>query len=160
MGLRPHAPQGEPVQLNQPSRISATTHGNGASPFHISALPTSLQRNVASSVNPWLEDFCSASLQLFIQVDCLYFSFNSNLVLGAGECTLHLLHHHLGSLLLANSLLRICRVDRKLVDLSKLLQSTAFYFRRRSHLSSNFHICPPHTVQKDGLCKVWCTDYP
>ena len=50
--LRPHAPQGEPWWLTYPSGISATGHGSGACPYHLSTLPTSLC--VVSSVNPWL----------------------------------------------------------------------------------------------------------
>lgn len=70
MGLRLHAPVGEPFQLTDPSRISATC-GTEAIPFCISALPISL--NVASSVKFGLWSFCSASLQLVIQVDCSVF---------------------------------------------------------------------------------------
>lgn len=50
--LRPHDSQGAPLQLRYPSRISAITPESGASHFHVSALPTSL--DVASSVNLWL----------------------------------------------------------------------------------------------------------
>ena len=99
MGLSPHTSQGEPLQLRYPSRISASTHGSGASPFHTSALPTSL--NLAASVNPWLYDFSLGSLQLVyrtVQVDFLYFSCNSHLVLGWGEYNIHLLCRHLRSL--------------------------------------------------------------
>ena len=47
VGLRPHTPQGKPLQLGYPFGISATTCGSRASTFHISALPTTL--NVALS---------------------------------------------------------------------------------------------------------------
>ena len=51
VGLRPHAPQGEPLWLSYPSRILAAACGNGPSFFHLSALPTSLN---GASVDPWL----------------------------------------------------------------------------------------------------------
>ena len=43
VGLRPHTPWGEPLQLRYPSEISAAAHGSGVSPVPVSALPTRLQ---------------------------------------------------------------------------------------------------------------------
>ena len=50
--LSPHMPQGEPLQLRYPSRISVAACGSGPSPCCVSALSNSLY--VASSVNLWL----------------------------------------------------------------------------------------------------------
>ena len=68
LGLRPHISQREHLQLSHPSGTSASACGSQASPFLISALPTSF--SVASFVNPWSYGFSSASLELVIQVDC------------------------------------------------------------------------------------------
>ena len=93
--LRPHASQGEPLWLKYPSGISAATPERGPSPLLISARPAC--PDVASSVDPWLQDFSSASLQLVFQVVALYFRCDSSLGLGGGECDIHLLHQPLGS---------------------------------------------------------------
>ena len=93
--LRPHASQGEPLRLKYPSGISAATPERGPSPLLISARPAC--PDVASSVDPWLQDFSSASLQLVFQVVALYFRCDSSLGLGGGECDIHLLHQPLGS---------------------------------------------------------------
>ena len=62
------ASQGKPLQLRYPDRISVATCGSWASSFCIFTLPTSLY--LASFVNPWLQEFCSASLHLVIPVHC------------------------------------------------------------------------------------------
>lgn len=93
-GFKPHAAQGEPLQLRYPSGTSAPICLWGWGQPFLCHCPC--QKPVCAFCKP--QGSSSASLQLVFWGDCVPFNCISSLVLGEGVFSICLLHRHVKNL--------------------------------------------------------------